>query len=181
MSATVLVATPHLAFGELLRLSLEEEGRYRVRLVRTAREAASIATHPTCQVAILDGDLPDMHVVELGSQLLARLPYLKIVLIPPDNDLNHPSLNGMVYHGHILRPFYLPDLMALMENLTNDGSPAAAAPQPTRPDAETFERALAASNAMAGVVLFGQEDSLSGGALPPAVSDELKNWLPALS
>ena len=177
MSASVLVATPHLAFGELLRLSLEEDERFRVRLVRTAREAAAISSQPACKVAILDAELPDMSIAELSSQLLARLPQLKIILIPPDNDLDHPTLSGMVYHGHILRPFYLPDLMALMEKLTGDGAPGGTAPQPDKPDAEAFERAMAASSAMAGVLLYGQDESLVSGAVPPAVADELKTMV----
>ena len=179
MSASVLVATPHLAFGELLRLSLEEEERFRVRLVRTAREAAAIASHPACQVAILDAELQDMPIAELVSQLLARLPQLKIVLIPPDNDINHPDLSGMDYHGHILRPFYLPDLMALMETLTADFQPDEPVPSPGKPDPEAFERAVAASSATAGVLLFGQDESLVSGAVPPAVADELKIWFNA--
>ena len=177
MSASVLVATPHLAFGELLRLSLEEDERFRVRLVRTAREAAAITSQPACKVAILDAELPDMPIAELSSQLLAKLPQLKIVLIPPDNDIDHPTLSGMDFHGHILRPFYLPDLMDLMEKLTADVPPDGSAPQPGKPDPEAFERAVAASSAMAGVLLFGQDESLVSGDVASEVADELKTMV----
>ncbi len=125
MTASVLVATPHQAFGELLRLSLEEEGRYRVHLVHSAREAAGTLTDQAFNIAILDGELKDMRVSELGRQLLAHTPGLKLVLIPPENDPKHPLLAGMVYHGYILRPFYLPDLLDMMESLSEEPSQAA--------------------------------------------------------
>ncbi|HMN59873.1 MAG TPA: hypothetical protein PJ988_05885, partial [Anaerolinea sp.] len=124
MSVSVLVATPHQAFGELLHLSLEEEGRYRVHLVGTGLEAVDALKDASFHIAILDGDLKDMRVSELGSQLLSRAPGLKVVLIPPENDPKHASLAGMIYHGYVLRPFYLPDLLEMMESLT--GRPAGA-------------------------------------------------------
>ncbi len=195
MSVTVLVATPHQAFGELLRLSLEEEGHYRVRLVRSAREAVALISH-TCQVAILDGDLSDIRAADLGGQLLTRLPGLKIVVIPPENDIQHPSLAGMVFHGHILRPFYLPDLLDLMARLTSgevnieptvrppaaepppapEPAPGAAAEpitQPLGPGRAAFERALGLSSAVAGLLLLEDGEALSGGQMTPPLAEEL--------
>ncbi len=178
MTASVIVATPHQAFGELLRLSLEEEGRYRVHLVQSAREAADLLTDEAFDIAIIDGELKDMLVSELGRQMLIRTPGLKVVLIPPDNDPRHPSLAGMVYHGYILRPFYLPDLLDMMESLS--GAPSHAL-QPAAPpaasaglDADQFDQAFKATSALAGVVLVGNEQYLTRGDLPDAVAAELE-------
>jgi len=181
MSVSVLVATPHQAFGELLHLSLEEEGRYRVHLVGTGLEAVDALKDASFHIAILDGDLKDMPVSELGSQLLSRAPGLKVVLIPPENDPKHASLAGMIYHGYVLRPFYLPDLLEMMESLT--GRPAAEPelqgdelPEPDETqDAGRFEEALAATSALAGIALLGKERCLTHGNLPETVAGELKS------
>ena len=181
MSVSVLVATPHQAFGELLHLSLEEEGRYRVHLVGTGLEAVDALKDASFHIAILDGDLKDMRVSELGSQLLSRAPGLKVVLIPPENDPKHASLAGMIYHGYVLRPFYLPDLLEMMESLT--GRPAAEpqtqGDEPPEPDeaqdAGRFEQAMAQTSALAGIALLGKERSLTHGNLPEQVAGELKS------
>jgi len=53
----ILVASPHLAFGELLRLSLEESGQYRVRLAQTSAEARGSGRRAIFSLLILDADL----------------------------------------------------------------------------------------------------------------------------
>ncbi|MEM5774167.1 MAG: hypothetical protein AAGU05_04130, partial [Anaerolineaceae bacterium] len=59
MPKQILVASPHLAFGELLRLSLEESGQYRVRLVQTGGEARGSVGKAIFALLILDADLKD--------------------------------------------------------------------------------------------------------------------------
>jgi len=120
MSASILVATPHAAFGELLRLSLEEQGHYQVRLVQTTREARSALNRSHFQMVIVDSDLQEEPIVPFVLEFMAQQPHIRVVVIPPDNNPNHPSLGGLIPHGYINRPFYLPDLLELANRLLEE-------------------------------------------------------------
>ena len=117
MPKYILVATPQIAFGELIRISLEEGGNYRVRLVQTSGELLSSASHTDFAMAILDSDMGEESFISLAQTLLEKLPNLRLVVIPPENDPNHPSLSGLKVDGYLSRPFYLPDLIQMIEGL----------------------------------------------------------------
>ncbi|WP_298007708.1 MULTISPECIES: transposase [Anaerolinea] len=155
MSASVLVATPHAAFGELIRLSLEEEGRYQVRLVSSAREAAAAVVNPYYRIVILDCDLPDLPLAELSAVLLHDHPGLKLVLIPPENDPQHPAVRDIPAHGYLSRPFYLPDLLDLLAGLDSAEPPPPAGEEglPVWVDEQALEHLLANSTAEGGIIL----------------------------
>jgi CheY-like chemotaxis protein len=68
---SILVTSPHRAFAELLRSSLEESGRYRVRLVYTAQEALEAAQKGGFSLVVLDSDIEDEPVVSVGQRLMA--------------------------------------------------------------------------------------------------------------
>lgn len=124
MSVSILVATPHAAFGELIRLSLEESGQYQVRLVLTEKEARASLSKAAFQLAILDFDVSDRAFVTLCTDLIAQQPQMRLIVIPPDNNPNHPSLGGLMPHGYLNRPFYLPDLLENVQNLISEPPPA---------------------------------------------------------
>src|SRR6266498_3315347 len=111
MTVNILVATPHTAFGELLRISLAESGQYQVRLVPTGKEVRISARQFPYQLAILDSALNDEPFVPLCKDLIQSQPGIRLVIIPPENNPNHPSLGGLMPHAYLSRPFYLPDLL----------------------------------------------------------------------
>lgn len=155
MSVSVLVATPHTAFGELIRLSLEEDGRYQVRVVGTAREAAAAVINPYYRIVILDCDLPDLPLAEISAVLLHDHPGLKLVLIPPENNPEHPAVRDIPAHGYLSRPFYLPDLLDLLARLEREETPLPPALEETLPawvDESALERLLANSSAEGGMI-----------------------------
>jgi REP element-mobilizing transposase RayT/DNA-binding NarL/FixJ family response regulator len=172
MSVSILVATPHAAFGELLRLSLEESNQYKVRLVLTAKEALASASRSAFQLAILDSDLSEGQFVSLCHDLISQLPQMRFIVIPPDNNPNHPSLGGLMPHGYLNRPFYLPDLLETVHNLSSAAKPAETTPAPstTPPDwasdpvvlQNALEQELAGTEAVA--VLVGTQSGLLGSA-----------------
>jgi REP element-mobilizing transposase RayT/DNA-binding NarL/FixJ family response regulator len=120
MPVSVLVATPHAAFGELLRISLEDSGQYLVRLVQSAKETRAAARRASFPLVILDSALADEPFVPLCYELFEQLPGLRLIIIPPDNNPNHPSLGGLIPHGYLSRPFYLPDLLDTASRLLAD-------------------------------------------------------------
>lgn len=117
MPKQILVASPHLAFGELLRLSLEESGQYRVRLVHSSAEARGSAGRAIFSLLILDADLKDSSFPELVREIHEQQPQARLILIPPDNNPQHPTLAGLSADAYLNKPFYLPDLMETVEKL----------------------------------------------------------------
>jgi REP element-mobilizing transposase RayT/DNA-binding NarL/FixJ family response regulator len=151
MSALILVATPHTAFGELLRISLEESAQYQVRLAQSAKEARAAAEKGVFQLAVIDTAINDEPFVPFCYDLLELQPGIRLVVVPPENNPNHPSLGGLIPHGYLNRPFYLPDLIDVVSRLLSDRekqlraqNPQAAPPNPSEnaPDAAASPSAL---------------------------------------
>jgi len=117
MSVNILVATPQTALGELLRLSLEESSKYRVRLVQSGREALAAAGRIVFDLVILDAALNDQPMPGLIRTLLEPDTGLKLVVIPPENDPNRMNLNGLRPDAYLNLPFYVPDLFELVGSL----------------------------------------------------------------
>jgi REP element-mobilizing transposase RayT/DNA-binding NarL/FixJ family response regulator len=120
MPAALLVATPHAAFGELIRVSLEDTGQYQVRLVMSGKEAQDVASRSHFQLAILDSALTEMPFVPLCKSILELQKGVRLIVIPPDNDVNHPSLGDLLPHGYLSRPFYLPDMINTVSQLLDE-------------------------------------------------------------
>jgi DNA-binding response OmpR family regulator/REP element-mobilizing transposase RayT len=114
---SILVTSPHRAFAELLRSSLEESGRYQVRLAYTAREALAAVHKGGFDLVVLDSDIEDEPVVSAGQQLMGLDSEMLLMVIPPDNDPKHLSLVNFTPHSYLERPFYLPDLIARLDRL----------------------------------------------------------------
>lgn len=120
MLVSILVATPYIAFGELLRISLEDSGQYQVRLVQSAKGVQDASSSDSFQLAILDAALVDEPFVPLCMGLLEQQPGVRLIVIPPDNNPSHPTLGGLIPHGYLSRPFYLPELLDLVSRLVVD-------------------------------------------------------------
>jgi REP element-mobilizing transposase RayT/DNA-binding NarL/FixJ family response regulator len=116
----ILVATPQVAFGELIRLSLEEDGNFQVRLVQTTNEVMASASYNKFDVAILDAELSAKSFAALTQSLLEVEPDLRLVVIPPDNNPERILLDGITFDGFLNQPFYLPDLLDLINKITGD-------------------------------------------------------------
>ncbi len=138
MPVQILVASPHPAFGELIRISLEDSSSYRVRLVQNAVDAANAASRSAFDLAILDSDLRDQPLAGLARTILAQRPETRLIVIPPNNDPNHPSLAGIPVQGFLKKPFYLPELLEMVEKIisTRPETPPPAAPPAAHPPAK---------------------------------------------
>ncbi len=117
MSANILVATPKTAFGELLRLSLEESGRYHVRLAQTPGEVRSTCGRVAFDLAILDASLDGQPLVSLAHELRAANYDLRLVVIPPENDPSRLDVDGLSPDAFLSLPFYAPDLLETVSSL----------------------------------------------------------------
>ncbi|MCC6148244.1 MAG: response regulator [Anaerolineaceae bacterium] len=132
MLKNVLVATHHTAFGELLRLSLEESGLYRVRIAQNTQEVLSDLKKRAFDLAIVDFELPDEPIASIVRVIREQHPAPRFVLIPPDNDPLHPLAAELQADGCLSRPFYLPSMLKMVHHLLNNSS-SHSAPEETLP------------------------------------------------
>lgn len=109
----ILVATPTLGFGEIIRQSLEEAGAFQVVITSGCETAVQLATKEPYALAILDSDLEDCFLPELAVELQAAAEQqgekLHLLIIPPDEISKH-DFEAIEIDGFLSKPFYLPDL-----------------------------------------------------------------------
>ena len=117
MTYKILIATPQPDFGELVRLNIEEGGEYEATLVKTGKEVMETANATKFDLVVLDASLTDKPFIPLAQNLMDENPNLKIIVIPPNNDPKDPSLEEIIYHGMLSRPFYPPDLVEMVNEI----------------------------------------------------------------
>jgi REP element-mobilizing transposase RayT/CheY-like chemotaxis protein len=138
MVTSVLIASPTIAFGELIRLTLEGEGNFRVTRVSTGCEALTEAQSTPFALAILDADLSDLPLPDLCSAAQKLRPGIRLILVPPHSDPHSPTLAGLPAHGYLNKPFYLPDLMNIVTRaMQSQEQPSQVQPAAGLPDVPT--------------------------------------------
>jgi len=181
----ILVASPHLAFGELLRLSLEESGKFRVRLARSTPEALNQSSRTVFALLILDADLSDAPFSGFVSEIKQNQAQARLILIPPENNPRHPSLRGLPADAYINKPFYQPDLIKTVEDVlafpnapaVQAGTPVAPPPavgsQPSTSRQRVLDQALVDGSVQAALIHGAGQVQASDGRLSPAALQEL--------
>lgn len=187
MPNQILIATPHAAFGELLRISLEETGDYRVRLVQSGREVQASLARLSFDLVLLDADLTDMPLAEVARQVLVlRGP--RLMVVPPDNNPRHPMLAGIEIHGFVYRPFYTPDLLESIAGLMRTKEAPAPPPAPEMeapPDwlenpalaEQHLQNALVGCTAHLVIITRGGQVLVAFGSLDRPAAQEIANIL----
>lgn len=115
MTARVLILSPDTGFGGLIQQTLERAGGYEPLLVSSGRQALDIARKVSFDLAILDADITDFVVSQLGNELLRLVPDMRLILIPPEEPLPEFDAQAMRISGYLTKPFYLPDLVEIVE------------------------------------------------------------------
>ena len=120
MQRVILVVSPDTEFLQQLRSHLEEGGRYQVTVALSAHEALTLANSNFFEVAIVDGELDDIPVSAFTRDLAALQSELKILVFPPDNNSQHPVLEGLVSNGFLSKPFSGQEIGKALANLFSD-------------------------------------------------------------
>ena len=170
MSFSVLVATPTVAFGDLIQHSLEDLGRFAVKTTRSVAQARAIIDLVSPAAAILDGDLGDSEFRELAEYISLRIPEVKLIVIPPGNDPQDPALNGLKDYALLRKPFYLPDLTDLMERLA-DKQVAASSHWPKSVDLESL---IAGTQAVGAILAAVSGEAVLCGQLSDGAKTQLR-------
>jgi len=112
MKADLLVITPQASLGEQIRQSLSDTGSFHIHLAEGKYDAILVAEKENCTLALLDMELGEKALLEIGRSLRSKIPDLDLVIladgdIPPSIDAIHPWVL-------LQKPFYLPDFIQLV-------------------------------------------------------------------
>ena len=119
MENILLVTTPP-SFGKFIQQSLEETDRYQVVFVTTGAEAIEFAGRTLFGLAIVDAEVEDIPITELVEVLKIACPEIKFILIPLENRAGDPSFSNLLIHDYLKKPFYLPDLLGMVDRALPD-------------------------------------------------------------
>ena len=108
----MLVISTQTSFGESIQKSLSNTGSFRVHTVKGKAEAILTAERENCTLALLDMELGEGAILEIGRSLRTINPDLDLVILadeepPPTMDVIRPWIL-------LRKPFYLPDFIQLM-------------------------------------------------------------------
>jgi len=136
MMISIVVVTSDTPFGELIRQSLEGTGRFTVRVTGDNQTAVDYVKQTKCPLAFLDGGLIEKKVLTAGTLLRDANPDLSLVVVSDSGQ--RPWLDQLSPDGYLSKPFYLPDLMELVEELPEPPAPTEEAipvslPKPAEP------------------------------------------------
>jgi DNA-binding NtrC family response regulator len=120
---TLLVVTSDIPFGDLIRQSLEETGRFSVRIAGEKESAVACIKEVDCPLVFLDTCLPEKDLLQIGAQVRQANSNTRFVVISEAGW--HSALEELSPEDYLSKPFYLPDLLEMMNNFF----PAPAAPE----------------------------------------------------
>ncbi|MCX6056242.1 MAG: transposase [Chloroflexi bacterium] len=117
MQRIILVVSPDVEFIQQMHMQLEESGQYRVFEATNGHDALSSASNFFFDAAVLDAEICDIPFVPFTRDLVAMQPELKILILPLQNNPDHPVLAGLVANGFLNKPILGPDLLGALSEL----------------------------------------------------------------
>ena len=121
MSTPLLVLTSDIPFGELIRQNLEETGRYVVRVTMEQEAAASYGRELKPPLAFLDTSLTEKELLKIGKLLKQANPEIVFVVVSETGW--HNALEELSPSDYLAKPFYLPDLLKMMDKFFRPSRP----------------------------------------------------------
>jgi REP element-mobilizing transposase RayT/CheY-like chemotaxis protein len=117
----LLVVTADIPFGEHIRQNLEDRGRFRVCVVRGNGTAVAFVKEVDCPLVFLDTSLDRNNLLEISAQMRLANPGIHFVVITDSRFQS--ALEELSPTGYLTKPFHLPDLLGMMDNLFPIASP----------------------------------------------------------
>ena len=112
MKTDLLLITPEASFGELLRKSLNETGSFHIHMAKGKADAILTVEKEKCTLALLDMDLGEKALLEIGRSLRSMNPDLDLVILA-DEEIP-PTIDAIRPWVLLRKPFYLPDFIQLV-------------------------------------------------------------------
>jgi REP element-mobilizing transposase RayT/DNA-binding response OmpR family regulator len=113
MTTPLLIVTSDFPFGELVRQSLEETGRFVVRVTSEKDTALDFVQQMGCTLAFLDTHPDPNQAAALGQELRRRNEKIRLVVISEAGW--HSAIDEITPDDFLTKPFYLPDLLGMMD------------------------------------------------------------------
>ena len=111
---TLLVVTSDIPFGDLIRQSLEGTGRFSVRITGEKESAVAFVKEVNYPLVFLDTCLAEKDLLQIGAQVRQANSNTRFVVISEAGW--HSALEGLSPEDYLSKPFYLPDLLEMMNN-----------------------------------------------------------------
>ncbi len=183
MSANILVITADIPFGEFIRQNLMETGGFHVCVTKEQKRSISFLLETNCTLAFVDTAQDEQVLVALCRRLRETRPGLRFVLFAdPDRQ---SILDEFSPEGCLSKPFYMPDLLALIDKSLPGAQPAQAESNPETKDgklawladvtraAQHLTRLTLASSAQAALITSHDQLWAYAGQLPELAAHEL--------
>ncbi len=113
MPTPLLVITSDIPFGELIRQSLEETGRFEVLVTGEQEIATTLVQDFNPALAFLDTSLTEPDLLKVGTVLRQVNPEIIFVVISEAGW--HSALEELFPRDYLPKPFSQPDLLGMME------------------------------------------------------------------
>jgi REP element-mobilizing transposase RayT/ActR/RegA family two-component response regulator len=111
----LIVVTPDSHFGDLLRRSLEDGKRFTFQIMEKVEGAEDRLRKMECTLAFLDTSAKDNEVLQAGRLLRRVNPQMRFIIASGTGW--HAALEELQPIAYISKPFYLPDLMGIIDKL----------------------------------------------------------------
>ncbi len=189
MAIPLIVVTPDSHFGDLLRRNLEDGRRFTFHILPKVEEAETRLQKLDGTLAFLDTAASDSDVLQAGRLLRRINPQMRFIIASGTGW--HAALEELQPLGYISKPFYLPDLMGMMDKLFPlakdkttrpvqtdvQAAPATASETPWLADvtraAQHLTRLTLESSAQAALITRNDELWAYAGQLPQSAAREL--------
>jgi REP element-mobilizing transposase RayT/CheY-like chemotaxis protein len=185
MQSNALVVTADLPFGELLRQSLMETGRFNVCVTSESRRAVSYLLETNCDLVFIDSGQDEQDMLTIGRRLRETRPALRFVVIAETGW--HSALEEFSPEDYLSKPYYQPDLLEIVEKLVPSSQTRGTGVMPT-PEvgenappwlsdvtraAQHLTRLTLESSAQAALITSNQQLWAYAGQLPQTAAREL--------
>lgn len=170
MDGKALVFSIHEPFRTLLSNSLKGSGFRQVIAAGQVEKVREILEDGEFELLVVDLDAGE-EIQQAWLQLVQEVQPARLIIFPPDNDRLHPIVGLLRPATVLIKPFYLPDLLAALQGNQSDSSAShsPALPEsllPAQPQ-QLLSDWLKESNAL-GVIILRQ-------AQPPLLVGNLEN------
>src|SRR5262245_51290596 len=130
MTNSLLIVSADTSFAKVLLHGLEQEG-YRVQIVKGKGEAVVRADEANCSLAFLDMDFGDRAVLDIGKALRMLNPGIRLIIFSRED--TPPALDDIRPWMLSPKPYFLPDVLNMLNNKSTPISQPIRQPQSSTP------------------------------------------------
>jgi DNA-binding response OmpR family regulator/REP element-mobilizing transposase RayT len=117
MTTKALILTPSKGFGQLIFQVLTDAGSLEPVLLSSLRQAVEAAQRSAPALVVLDADFGSHELTGIVNELRELAPDLHLIVIPAEENPTDPQLANLGADAILPSPFYLPNLVAAIEQL----------------------------------------------------------------